>query len=305
MAAPRKAFVCAATGVQGGAVARQLRALNWEVHTTTRDPDSAAAQALTSAGVKVHPGSWDDTAVLEAAIAGCDYLFLNLMPVLTDFAAEFRQGQVILRIAKAAGVQHVVYSTGFHFPKHDFMAMAFKSKLDLEQELQSAGFPHWTILRPGNFMSNYIGDKVNLLYPGAAQTGLFTVAFRPTTTLIAVDHEDIGAFAVAAFQNPEKFHGQAIDLITEIITFEKALEIMRRATGRNLRARYLSDEELDEAKKTNPLLVLQEVMRNFTLERDVKADARRWGVETGSFERFVEREKKAFDETYAGVESIS
>ncbi|KAK4098988.1 NAD(P)-binding protein [Parathielavia hyrcaniae] len=283
------AFVCAATGVQGGAVARQLRALDWEVHTTTRDPSSTAAQALASAGVKVHQGSWDNTAALEAAIAGCDCLFLNLVPVLTDFSAEFRLGRSVLRIAKAAGVKHVVYSTGYRFPHMgptDFMAMAFQPKLDLEQELQSAGF------------------RVEILYPGAAETGVFTTAMRHSTTLIAVDHDDIGAFAVAAFQNLDIFHGQIIDLISETITFENALEIMHRRTGRNLRARYLLDEELVEAKKTNPLLVLQKVMRDFTLDRDVKAEARKWGIETGSFERFVEREERAFDETYADVESF-
>jgi len=301
--APHKVFVCAATGTQGGAVARQLRAIGWEVNTTTRDPNSPAAQALTSIGVKVHQGGWDETAALESALAGCDLLFLNLMPDLTNLPSEAEFGTNLVRLARAAGVAHVVYSSGLAMPEresHPFSKMAFAAKGTIEKAVQEAGFRHWTILRPGFFMANFLVPKVNMMYAGAAETGLFTLAFHPDSKLPMIDHEDIGAFAVAALQSPERFHQQVIDLIGEVVATEEAMETMRRVTGRNIRAKYLTDEELAVAKVANPMLALQEVLRSADMAVNA-AGAKTWGIQLGTFERFVEREKKAFEETYQTV----
>jgi uncharacterized protein YbjT (DUF2867 family) len=302
---PHKIFVCGATGLQGGALARQLRALGWEVHTLTRNTDSAAAQALTSIGVTVHQGSWSDSTALSAALAGCDGLFLNLVPDLTNPATELHHGQTILAAAQAAGVQHVIYSSGLampDLPADHFVSVAFKAKHDLEQALQAAGFPCWTILRPGFFMSNFVAPKVHMLYPGAAESGLFTFAFRPTTELPMIDHEDIGKFAAAALQRPEEFHEKTIDVISEMVPVERAVETMRRVTGRSgIRAEYVEGEALRRAAATNPLLMLQEVLRDVPSSGDAGAAARKSGVETATFEQFVERERGEFDKTYRNV----
>ena len=73
-------FVCSATGSQGGALTRKLRKLGWEVHATTRDLESEAAVALRGIGVKLTEGDWDNTDALKASIAGCDKLYLCLVP---------------------------------------------------------------------------------------------------------------------------------------------------------------------------------------------------------------------------------
>ncbi|KAH6838528.1 hypothetical protein B0I37DRAFT_387118 [Chaetomium sp. MPI-CAGE-AT-0009] len=300
-------FVCGATGDQGGAVARQLRALNWEVRTITRNTNSPAAQSLTSIGVQVHEGSWGDRTALEAAMAGCDLLFMALLPDITNLSAELEHGKTIFAVAKAAGIQHVVYSTSMVLPETDpthFAAIAFKSKKELEQALPNAGFPRWTILRPGGFMSNYLAPKVQMQFPGAAEEGLFTAAYQATSVLPLIDHEDIAKFAVAAFQQPDRFHEQDIDVISEIITFEQSIEILRRVLGRpNIRAHYLEGEELRAAQATNPIMVLHELLRHLDLHGNVDAReaAKKWGIETTTFEEFVVRERKAFEETYRNV----
>ncbi|KAK4041104.1 hypothetical protein C8A01DRAFT_45650 [Parachaetomium inaequale] len=302
---PHKVFVCGATGLQGGALARQLRALGWEVHTITRDTGSAAAQALTSIGVTVHQGSWSDSAALSAALAGCDGLFLNLVPDMTNPPAEFDDGKTVLAAAQAAGVQHVVYSSGLALPPmpaDHFMTVVFKPKLDLEQALQTAGFPRWTVLRPGYFMTNLVAPKVHMLYPGSAESGLFTFAFRPTTELPMIDHEDIGKFAAAALQRPDEFHEKVIDVVSESVPVARAVETMRRVTGRSgIRAEYVEGEALQRAAAANPLLVLQGLLRDVPSLGDAAAAARKWGVETARFEQFVERERGEFDATYRNV----
>ncbi|KAK4143143.1 uncharacterized protein C8A04DRAFT_37694 [Dichotomopilus funicola] len=303
-------FICGATGLQGGALARQLRALNWTVHTTARDPSSPAATALTSLGVHVHAGSWNDTAVLTTALTGCDLLFLNLVPDITNPDAERQDGETILAAATAAGVQHVVYSSGIDMPvlKRDpshFLSVVFRSKLELERGLQAGDsvpfiFPRWTILRPGFFMSNFLAPRVNMLYPGSTQSGAFTVGFRPTSGLPMIDHEDIARFAVAAFQDPDRFQGRVVDVISQTVTFERAMKIIGGAAGREIKVEYLTDEQIKEGIPTNPLLAMQEELRDVRPlgDKDAKEVAKGWGVEVGTFEQFAEREKAAFEETY-------
>jgi uncharacterized protein YbjT (DUF2867 family) len=301
-----KVFVAAATGTVGGAVARQLRALGWEVRTTTRNTESPAAQALASIGVQVHRGSWSDTDALEAALAGCDLLFLNLMPDLADMTSELTFGKTIVRIAKAAGVKHAIYSsviTPSEIMKSPLMQAALQAKFGVADEVRAA-FQYSTILQPGSFMANFLAPKVDMLYPGATDNGLFVFAFHPDTKLPMVDQEDIAAYVVTVFQNPEKFHGKELRVVSEMVTVEEAIETLRRATGRNIRAKYLTDEELNEAKASNMMLALQEVQRDsaeFGALHEVVAEAKNLGLAPGTFSRFVEREKKDLDETYQKV----
>lgn len=84
-------YVCSATGFQGGALARKLRGLGWEVHATTRDLGSPAAAALTDIGVHLSQADWDDTEALKTSITGCDKLFLCLLPNWDDLSCERRQ----------------------------------------------------------------------------------------------------------------------------------------------------------------------------------------------------------------------
>ncbi|KAK3295317.1 uncharacterized protein B0H64DRAFT_394985 [Chaetomium fimeti] len=232
---------------------------------------------------------------------------MTLLPDLTNFNAELEAGTTILAVAKAAGVQHVVYSTTVPVPETEpdhFAALAFKPKLMLEKALPEAGFPRWTILRPGFFMPNYLSPKVNAQFPGAAEEGLFTTGFRPTSMLPMVDHEDIGKFAVAAFQQPDRFHAQGIDVISQAVTVEQSMETMRRVLGRpEIRARYLDGEELRAAQATNPVLIMHELLGRVDPYAgvDPREAVEKWGVEMTTFEEFIVRERKDFDETYRNV----
>ncbi|KAK3349786.1 hypothetical protein B0T25DRAFT_548949 [Lasiosphaeria hispida] len=299
-------FVASATGTQGGAVARQLRDLGWHVHATTRNTDSEAAKDLVARGVKVTQGDWDNEAALEEAIIGCHFLFLNLFPTFADPLIELAQAKAIFRIAKAAGVTHAIYSGGLPtqtLPGHDptsFVEPFRKSKVNIEKELEGAGFRHWTILEPAFFMANFLSPKVEWQYPGATETGSFDFAFRPDTVLPLIDHEDIAAFAASAFREPDRFHQQTIRLAGELLTVGEIIELLARMAERDLRGGYLSDEQIEKAtdfKVTNQVLC-------YDLHTLVNLDeVRRWGVHLGTFEEFVKREAENVRETYRNVKA--
>ncbi|KPM40265.1 hypothetical protein AK830_g6269 [Neonectria ditissima] len=303
MATPT-AFVCSATGTQGGALARQLRTLAFDVHTTTRNPDSPAAKALSAIGVKVVHGDWDNDAALRSASSGSQYLFLNLFPAFTDSSLELERAKRILSIAKEAGIKHVIYSSDFAVERNKasneqtFIDRARKSKRNIEKETAEAGFDTWTVLRPGFFMANFILPKVQR-YSTAAD-GVITFGYPATTRLPLIDHEDTAKFAVAVFQNPSKFNGHTIRLAGELLTAGEVIAALGRATGRNIRGTYLTVAEAEQKAKTEFMteaeLVVPQMAGVFNPD-----ELKSWGVPFGSFEDFLKREKEVVEATYQNV----
>ena len=105
--------VTGATGQQGGAVARQLLAEGWRVRALTRDVNKPAAQELKALGAEVVAGDLDNGAELEAAFKGAYGVFSvqNFWLPNVGFEGEIKQGKAVAAAAKAAGVQHLVYSS--------------------------------------------------------------------------------------------------------------------------------------------------------------------------------------------------
>lgn len=196
-------FVVSATGTVGDAVARLARNHNWTVHATTRDINSPSAKSLSSIGVKLSQGDWDDEAALEKGIAGSDFIFMNFFPDFLDLSHELRQAEGILTIAKAAGVRHVIYSSAFtvldsvaakkysHLTKDSLATKVIASKQAIEESVKSFGFESWTIIRPGFFMANFLLPKVRSctsccigLFPDVIKA--YILSLGQTNSLIAI-----------------------------------------------------------------------------------------------------------------------
>ena len=107
--------VVGATGAQGGGVVRAIQADKsgeFVARAITRNPNSEKAQALRAAGVEVVAGDADKPETLGKAFAGAYGAFL-----LTNFwehfspERELTQARNMAQAAKAAGLQHVIWST--------------------------------------------------------------------------------------------------------------------------------------------------------------------------------------------------
>ena len=104
-----------ATGAQGGGLARAILADTggaFAVRAITRRVESDKAKTLAALGAEVVAADLDDQASLERAFAGAYGAFC-----LTNFwehfspEKEFAQAGNAARAAKAAGLQHVIWST--------------------------------------------------------------------------------------------------------------------------------------------------------------------------------------------------
>ena len=219
--------VTGATGQQGGAVVRKLLADGWQVRALTRDINKPAAQELKSLGAELVVGDMDNRADLDAAFNGVYGVFSvqNFWLPNVGFDGEVRQGKLVADAAKAAGVQHFVYSSVGS--AHRGMGQKhFESKWIIEQYVHKLGVPY-TILRPVAFMDNYNWSRAYILSGTFSGNGT-----RPdkATQIIAV--EDIGAFAALAFANPKDYQGKTIELAGDELTEPQVAEMFTKVIGR-------------------------------------------------------------------------
>ncbi len=237
-------LVTGATGQQGGATARHLLAKAWRVRALTRDSNKPAAQALAAQGAEVVVGDFEDRASLDRALAGVYGVFSVQQFWGIGPEGEIRQGKTLASAAKAAGVQHFVYTSVGGAERRTGIPH-FESKFAIEQYLQAVDLPN-TILRPVFFMENFKA------FSGPQEVdGLLTLtlALRPDKTLQLIAVDDIGALAALAFEKPHEFIGQAVEIAGDELTMPQVTEAFSQVTGKPHRFVEMS---LEQVRHLNP-----------------------------------------------------
>jgi uncharacterized protein YbjT (DUF2867 family) len=219
--------VTGATGQQGGAVARKLLADGWKVRALTRDVDKPAAQELASLGAEVVSGDMDERAQLDAAFEGAYGVFSvqNFWLPNVGFEGEIRQGKNVADAAKAAGIQHLVYSSVGS--AHRGMGQKhFDSKWQIEQHIQALDIPY-TILRPVAFFDNFNWERALIL------NGTFNaLGLRPEKERQLIAVEDIAVFVALALANPSDYLGKTVELAGDALTESQLADTFAKVIGR-------------------------------------------------------------------------
>ncbi len=219
--------VAGATGQQGGATTRHLLERGFRVRALTRDPNSASSLKLQAAGAEVVAADLANPETLRAALDGVYGVFSVQNFWLPDvgFEGEIAQGKNLADAAKAAGVQHFVY-TSVGGAERNAGVSHFDSKRIIEQHIEALGLPA-TILRPVAFMGQYERDAI-------VSGRLPTWGIAPDRKLQIVAVDDIGTFAAIAFERPDEFIGQAIELAGDDLTEDEVAAVLGRVTGRTV-----------------------------------------------------------------------
>jgi len=149
--------------------------------------------------------------------------------------AEFTQGRDMIDASVKAGVQHFIYSS---VDRHGSASIDnptniphFIHKHNIEKHLIEStknGEMSWTILRPVAFMENFTNNFFGRVFTTAWR---IAVKEKPLQ-LIAVP--DIGIMAAKAFLSPEEYKNRAISLAGDELTIEKASQIFKKHTGRDV-----------------------------------------------------------------------
>ena len=222
-------LVTGATGKQGGAVARELRARGYRIRAMTRHPNSEAAQALAGLGAEVIQGDLDDATSLAKAIKGVWGVFSVQNTWEAGVEKEEEQGKRFARISKDGGVRHFVYSSVASADRNTGIPH-FENKWRVEETVRSLHFPSYAILRPVFFMENFLSPWFK---PGLDQ-GKLAMALKPTTALQMIAVEDIGKHGAQAFDRHEALNGQALDIAGDAKTMPETARIIGSAAGRKI-----------------------------------------------------------------------
>ena len=222
-------LVAGATGKQGGAVIRHLQEKGWRIRALTRNSSSKAAQALASKGIDVLQGNMNNLQSLEKAMDNAYGVFSVQDFWIVGVKEEIQQGKNMADAAKKAGVQHFVYSSAAGADRESGVDH-FESKFVIEEYIRNIGLQA-TILRPVGFMENYNIPRVK----NSILKGKLAHPVMPDKKLQLIPTDDIGALVAAAFEEPEKFFGLAIDIASDELTNPEIAETFSRVMGRPIR----------------------------------------------------------------------
>lgn len=299
----RPILVTGATGKQGGAVVRALLKAGRPVRALTRDSGSAAGRALAAQGVDVVKGDFSDPASLDAALAGVDGVFsMQMGSQPDDPETEILTGKALVEAARRADVNVIVHTSVARAGDHEnfvgwdegrWEPLYWENKAAVNEMVKAQGFRHWVILKPALIMEDLLPPMVDFMFPSLAERGRFETAIEPDTGLDWIAAQDIGAFAAAAFADPERFHGHEIDLSAECVTLVEVAAKIAEATGKPVSAVTFSEDEM-LAKGYHPLHVRGQVWDNVEGYK-VDLDAvRSWGVPLTTLDQFIEQHRDKF-----------
>src|ERR671917_2699708 len=222
----RLILVSGATGQQGGAVARSLLVRGFGVRALTRDPEKSEAKELAGLGAEVASGDLEDRASIERVLDGVHGVFSVQQFFEAGYEGEVRQGVQLADAAKAAGVDHYVYSSVGSAHRETGIPH-FDSKFEVEEHVRASGVPY-TVLRPVYFMQNWEMMREPIL------GGTLPQPLDPDKPFQMIDAEDIGVFAAMALEDPDKWIGRDVDLAGDELTMPEIAGTFSRVIGRDV-----------------------------------------------------------------------
>ncbi|MCC5639177.1 NmrA/HSCARG family protein [Nostoc sp. CHAB 5844] len=241
----RTILITGATGNQGGAVARHLlQRGNFRVCAFVRDPNKPAAQSLKQAGAELVEGDFNDRASLDRALQGVWGVFSmqDFKISAQDFKEgqdlEIRQGKTLADAAKAADVQHFVYSS-VGSAECNTGIPHFDSKFQVEEYIRTLALPY-TILRPVFFFFNY-----NEMRPMIEQ-GTISLPLSPETKVQQLSEEDFGAMVAEVFDRRAEFLNREIEVASADMTMPEAAAIFSRVLGKPVNYQQIPFEAFEQ-----------------------------------------------------------
>jgi len=248
--------VVGATGAQGGGLVRAILADpsgQFQARAVTRDPDSEKAQELAALGAEVVAGDVDDEASLERAFAGAygafcvTFFWAHFSPEL-----EYTQAGNMAKAAKAAGVQHTIWST--LEDTRDFVPLGDDRMPTLNDKYK---VPHYDGKGAANHLFTDAGLTVTLLQtsfywdnfiyfgmgPQRGEDGKLTLTFPTGEGKVAgIASEDIGACAYGIFKAGDAFIGKTVSIAGEHLTGEQMAAAFSDAIGEEVSFNAVSPE---------------------------------------------------------------
>lgn len=219
------------TGAQGGGVVDALLEQGGaKLRVLTRQPGSPAAQALVARGVEVVQGDLSDTASLERAFEGAQAAFL-----VTNFwdpgtgSEETERGRAGVAAAKAAGVEHLVWSTlpncrAISGGKYD--VVHFTGKALVDEAVRDAGFAHHTFVEAPMYFQNLTGMMAPRPLEGGKKGWAFPMA-GDNRGIHAGDVSELGKLVARVLSDPDALgNGQYLSMCGGLYSWQELVDTL-------------------------------------------------------------------------------
>jgi uncharacterized protein YbjT (DUF2867 family) len=282
MADSKTVLVSGATGQQGGAVARELLAHGHRVRAMTRKPQGSQAQSLARLGAELMQGDLDDEASISKALAGAWGAFAVQNTWEAGVEKEEIQGKRFAKAARAAGVQHFVYSSVGSAHRKTGIPH-FDNKWRVEETVRSLGFPSHVVIRPAFFMENLLSPWFK---PGI-DGGKLMIGIKPQTVLQMIAVEDIGKYVRWAFDNHQKLNGRAIDIAGDARTMPDTARIIGAAAGKTVEFVQVPIEEV--RKFSMDFAIMLEWLDRVGYNADIPGTSKESGIRPTSLPEWAGR----------------
>ncbi len=239
--------VVGATGAQGGGLVNAILEhpeSGFKVRALTRDPNSEKARALAKLGAEVVQADIDDAESLARAFEGAYGAFC-----VTFFWDHFSpekemvQAQAMAKAAKAANLQHVIWSTledtREYVPLESEQMPTLQDKYKVPHLDAKGASNHFftdegvptTFLLTSFFWDNFIHFGMG---PQPNPDGTFAITLpMGDKKLPGIGAEDIGRCAFGIFQRPELI-GRTVGIAGEHLSGREMAEELGRALGKKV-----------------------------------------------------------------------
>jgi len=241
--------VVGATGAQGGGVVRAILgdpASGFAARALTRDISTAKAKELAKLGAEVVAANVDDPESLKRAFQGAygaycvTFFWEHFSP-----EKELANATAMAEAAKAAGVQHVIWSTledtRKWIPLSDarmptlmgkYKVPHFDAKGEADTVFTKLGVPT-TFLLTSFYWDNFIGFGMG---PKKGPDGKLAITFpMADKKLPGIAAEDIGKCAYGIFKRGREFIGKTVGIAGEHLTGVQMAAAFSKALGQEVR----------------------------------------------------------------------
>jgi len=237
--------VMGATGSQGGGLVRAIQSDpsgGFTARAITRDVNSDKAKALKDLGAEVVAADIDDEASLKKAFSGAYGAYC-----VTFFWAHFspekeqQEARNMANAAKAAGLQHVIWSTledtRKWVPLSDnrmptlqgkYKVPHFDAKGEINHVFTDAGVPTTFLL------TSFYWDNMYMfgMGPAKGQDGNYSITFpMGNHKMSGIAAEDIGGSAYGIFKKGKELIGKTVGIAGEHLTGAQMAEKLSKGLG--------------------------------------------------------------------------
>jgi uncharacterized protein YbjT (DUF2867 family) len=256
MPQPKIITVFGATGAQGGGVARAIlsdKSKEFTVRAVTRDKGTDKAKELEQLGAELVVANIDEPSSLKNALAGAyGAYFVTFYWAHFSPEKELEEAKQMAEAAKAANLQHVIWSTLEDTRKwipldNDSMPTLmgkykvphFDAKGEADKFFIELGVPT-TFLRASFYWDNFIHFGSG---PKRGDDGILYLTLPLDNKKMAgIAVEDIGKCAFGIFKKGQEMVGKTIGVAGEHLTGKEMADALSNAIGQEVRYNNISPE---------------------------------------------------------------